>query len=103
MFLFIDMEGSTGFAERLGALAFHRLYDGFIVDLAGPIAAARGEIHRYVGDELIATWIGRRDHGHPPYNGLFCCDRIIDAPGAVYQREFGAPVRFRAACIAVRW
>src|SRR5277367_2508479 len=25
VFLFIDMEGSTGFAERLGALAFHRL------------------------------------------------------------------------------
>jgi len=57
VFLFIDMVGSTGFAEWLGPLAFHRLVDRFVVDLSGPIAAARGEIHRYIGDELIATWM----------------------------------------------
>ena len=56
VFLFIDMEGSTRFAERLGALAFHRLVNRFVVDLTDPIVAARGEIHSYVGDELIATW-----------------------------------------------
>ena len=56
VFLFIDMEGSTGFAERLGPLAFHRLLNRFVVDLTDPIVAARGEIHSYVGDELIATW-----------------------------------------------
>ena len=56
VFLFIDMEGSTGLAERLGPLAFHRLLNRFVVDLTEPIVAARGEIHSYVGDELIATW-----------------------------------------------
>ena len=56
VFLFIDMEGSTGLAERLGPLAFHRLVNRFVLDLTQPIVAARGEIHRYIGDELIATW-----------------------------------------------
>ena len=56
VFLLIDMEGSTGLAERLGPLAFHRLVNSFMIDLTQPIVAARGEIHRYVGDELIATW-----------------------------------------------
>ncbi len=56
VFLLIDMEGSTGLAERLGPLAFHRLVRRFIDDLTQPIVAARGEIHRYIGDELIATW-----------------------------------------------
>src|ERR1700727_1476883 len=56
VFLLIDMEGSTGSAERLGPLAFHRLVNRFIDDLTQPIVAARGEIHRYIGDELIATW-----------------------------------------------
>ena len=56
VFLFLDMEGSTGLAERLGPLAFHRLLNRFVLDLTQPIVAARGEIHRYVGDELIATW-----------------------------------------------
>ena len=61
VFLLIDMEGSTGFAERLGPLAFHRLVYRFIDDLTQPIVAARGEIHRYVGDELIATWSSTRE------------------------------------------
>ena len=56
VFLFLDMEGSTGLAERLGPLAFHRLLNRFVLDLTEPIVAARGEIHSYVGDEVIATW-----------------------------------------------
>ncbi len=97
VFLFIDMEGSTGFAERLGALAFHRLLHRFVVDLTGPIVAARGEIHRYVGDELIATWKLKKGIADA------CCIRACFAAmdqltrlAPVYQREFGAPVTFRA-------
>jgi methylphosphotriester-DNA--protein-cysteine methyltransferase len=56
IFLFIDIEGSTALAERLGELAFHWLVNRFVVDITDPIVAAYGEIHRYVGDELIATW-----------------------------------------------
>ena len=51
IFLFIDMEGSTGLAERLGPLAFHRLLNRFVTDLTEPIVAAGGEIYSYVGDE----------------------------------------------------
>ncbi len=56
VFLFLDMEGSTGLAERLGPLAFHRLVNRFVNDLTEPIVVARGEIYSYVGDEVIATW-----------------------------------------------
>lgn len=35
VFLFIDIEGSTNLAERLGDLAFHRLVDRFVIDLSG--------------------------------------------------------------------
>ena len=70
VFLFLDMEGSTGSAERLGPLAFHRLLNRFVLDLTEPIVAAHGEIHSYVGDELIATWKlegeGRRRAASPP-------------------------------------
>jgi adenylate cyclase len=98
VFLFIDMEGSTGFAERLGALAFHRLLNRFVIDLTGPIAAARGEIHRYVGDELIATW--KLAEGIADARCIRACFAAMDlltklAPA--YQREFGAAITFRAA------
>jgi adenylate cyclase len=97
VFLLIDMEGSTGFAERLGELAFHRLINRFVVDLTEPIVAARGEIHRYVGDELIVTW--KLNEGIADARCIGACFAAMDrlarrAPA--YEREFGAAVAFRA-------
>ena len=97
VFLLIDMEGSTGLAERLGPLAFHRLVNRFIDDLTQPIVAARGEIHRYVGDELIATW--KLEEGIADGRCITACFGAIDqlarrAPD--YRREFGAAVAVRA-------
>jgi|ERR1700722_5214793 adenylate cyclase len=97
VFLLIDMEGSTGFAERLGPLAFHRLVNRFIDDLTQPIVAARGEIHRYIGDELIATW--KLEKGIADGRCIAACFGAIEqlarhAPD--YRREFGAAVTVRA-------
>ena len=97
VFLFIDMEGSTGLAERLGPLAFHRLVNRFVDDLTQPIVAARGEIHRYVGDELIATW--KLEEGIADGRCVAACFAAIDqlarrAPD--YRREFGAAVTVSA-------
>jgi adenylate cyclase len=97
IFLFIDLEGSTGFAERLGPLAFHRLLNRFVTDLTGPIVAARGQIHRYIGDELIATW--KLADGITDARCVVACFAAMDrlatlAP--VYRREFGAAANFRA-------
>ena len=36
VFLFIDIEGSTALAERLGELAFHRLVSRFVADITAP-------------------------------------------------------------------
>jgi adenylate cyclase len=97
VFLFLDMEGSTGSAERLGPLAFHRLLNRFVLDLTEPIVAAHGEIHSYVGDELIATW--KLEEGRAPARCIAACFAAIDrlaerAPD--YAQEFGAAVNVRA-------
>jgi adenylate cyclase len=97
VFLFIDMVGSTGLAERLGPLAFHRLVNRFVNDLTQPIVAARGEIHRYIGDEVIATW--KLQDGIASARCIAACfdaiDRLADrAPD--YRREFGEAVAVRA-------
>jgi adenylate cyclase len=97
VFLFLDMEGSTGLAERLGPLAFHRLLNRFVLDLTQPIVAARGEIHRYIGDELIATW--KLKEGTTDGRCVAACFAAIDqlarhAPD--YRREFGVAVAVRA-------
>ena len=97
VFLFLDMEGSTGLAERLGPLAFHRLVKSFVNDLTQPIVAARGEIHRYIGDEVIATW--KLEEGVAGGRCVAACFGAIDrlarrAPD--YRREFGAAATVRA-------
>ena len=55
-FLFVDVVGSTALAERLGALGAHRFLSGVFAAVAEPIAACRGEIYQYVGDEVVVTW-----------------------------------------------
>ncbi len=96
-FLFLDMEGSTGFAERLGPLDFHRLLNRFVDDLTEPIVAARGEIYTYIGDEVIATW--KLDQGKASARCVEACfaaiDRLADR-AADYRRDFGAAINVRA-------
>jgi adenylate cyclase len=55
VFLIMDMKHSTAAAERLGEVGFHQLLNRLMADLSGPIALCDGQIHKYVGDELIAT------------------------------------------------
>jgi len=95
IFLFIDMVGSTGIAERIGERAFLRLLNRFVADLTAPIVANRGEIHRYVGDELIATW--KLADGLADARCVRACFAAVarlewEAPA--YQRQIG--VTFRA-------
>jgi adenylate cyclase len=97
VFLFIDIEGSTALAERLGEIAFHRLVNRFVVDVTAPIAAARGEIYRYVGDELIATW--RLPEGIADgrcVRACFAAFARLKALEPLYRRDFGVPVACRA-------
>ena len=96
IFLFIDIEGSTALAERLGPLAFHRLVNRFVVDVTAPIVAAYGEIHRYVGDELIATWKLPIGIGEARIvRGCFAALDRLAALRPAYVREFGVAVNCR--------
>ena len=54
--MFLDIAGSTALAERLGELRVHGLITRFFFDIDRPIADHDGEVHSYVGDEVIVTW-----------------------------------------------
>ena len=96
--LFIDMRSSTMIAERLGEARFLDFLNRFIFDVSVAIAAAGGEIHKYVGDEVIATWAlapGANDPGC--VRACFAALERLAARGADYEREFGLRADFRAA------
>jgi adenylate cyclase len=95
--LFMDMRASTAIAERVGELRILDLLNRFIADVSLAVAEAGGEIHKYVGDEVIATW-----QLAPGANQVDCVracfgafDRI-DAQRSAYERDFGLVPDFRA-------
>src|SRR5271166_4623637 len=54
--MFLDLAGSTMLAEQMGELRVHDLITRFFFDIDRPIADHDGEVHAYVGDEVIITW-----------------------------------------------
>lgn len=56
IFMFLDMKGSTGIAERIGHIKFFELLHDFFQDITDPILFTRGSIYQYIGDEVIIVW-----------------------------------------------
>ena len=95
--LFIDMRASTAIAERLGEERFLDFLNQFITDLSLAIAEAGGEIHKYVGDEIIATWtLAAGLNEAACVRACFAAlDRLAER-GPAYERDFGCRADFRA-------
>jgi class 3 adenylate cyclase len=99
--LFLDLAGSTRLAEQMGELRVQDLLTRFFYDIDEAITAHGGEVHGYVGDEVIVTWwVTRRvGPGKPQRRYLDCFfaiqDRIAERADQ-YRREFGLVPDFRA-------
>ncbi|MGC2201498.1 MAG: adenylate/guanylate cyclase domain-containing protein [Stellaceae bacterium] len=79
--LFLDINNSTGIAERLGAVQTKSLVGKFLFDVSKPITDYSGEIYLYKGDGLIALWNWQEAVKE---NRIL---RAIDAVFATVQRE----------------
>lgn len=95
--MFLDLAGSTSLAESMGELRVQGLLTRFFFDIDGAIVARGGEVHAYVGDEVIVTW---------PLDDRMSEGRCIDCFYAIadsiaekadsYRQEFGMVPSFRA-------
>jgi adenylate cyclase len=97
-FLFVDVVGSTAIAERLGPLEAHRFLAAVFSVLAEPVAASRGEIYQYVGDEIEVTWT--EAEGRPEARPLRCFFEMktaLAARAAEFRSHYGAEAQLRAA------
>lgn len=95
--LFLDVVGSTAMAERLGPERFHLLLNRVMYDIAGPVMQEGGEIHKYVGDEAVITWLATGPGVDPrPGRSVLAIVEALAARASSYTAEFGAPVTVRA-------
>jgi len=95
--LFLDLIGSTSLAEAMGEVRVQELLTRFFFDIDEPIVAHGGEVHAYVGDEVIVTWPA--DTGQPSRRYLDCVFAIEDRLARRadhYRKEFGVVPAFRA-------
>lgn len=97
-FLFVDVTGSTPLAEQIGPEAIHRFLGEVFRLASDPIDDHRGEVHQYVGDEIVITWpVAEGRPGARPLACFFAIEQAIGQAEAYFLREFGAAPRLRAA------
>jgi adenylate cyclase len=96
--LFLDLIGSTGIAERMGNVRFHALLSETFTRLSRVVTDFGGEVYRYVGDALIATWpLSTPQENARPIRCLFACQDALDAAGSDLLRRHGQVSGFRAS------
>ena len=90
VFLLVDLRGSTGIAEQLGNLRYHAFLRRFISDITESVVRFHGEVHRYVGDEVILTWTAKQGlHDAACIKAVFAMSDILAEARTEYESEFG--------------
>ncbi|WP_338828390.1 adenylate/guanylate cyclase domain-containing protein [Bradyrhizobium sp. 27S5] len=95
--LFLDLVGSTSLAEAMGELRVQELLTRFFFDIDDAIVAHGGEVHAYVGDEVIVTWPAGADETSRRYlDCVFAIEDRLARRADHYRKEFGVVPAFRA-------
>lgn len=98
VFLFIDLAGSTSYAERYGDLRMQEYLGKLFATIADPVLRHRGSIDDYVGDAAVITWpFDRATSNAACVHCVFDILEVIDADAHRWEREFGEVPRLRAA------
>lgn len=95
--MFLDLEGSTAIAEKIGPIAFLKLLNDFLYDITTPILDSGGEIYKYLGDGVIVTW--KLKAGLKKSNCLmsfFVMQQQLQAQSERYLRKYQLVPQFRA-------
>jgi class 3 adenylate cyclase len=95
--MFLDLAGSTSLAESMGELGVQNLLTRFFFDIDAAIVAHGGEVHAYVGDEVIVTWpLDDKMLGGRCVDCFFAIADTIAVKADSYRQEFGMVPGFRA-------
>ena len=95
--MFLDLAGSTSLAEAMGELRVQNLLTRFFYDIDEAIVVPGGEVHAYVGDEVIVTWpLDERMSGGRCIDCFFAIADTIAGKADSYRQEFGMVPTFRA-------
>jgi adenylate cyclase len=95
--LFLDLVDSTSIAERIGNVRFHAMLSETFTHLSSVVTDYGGEVYRYVGDAMIATWtLAAPEENTQAIRCIFACqDKLIGVASQFLDRYGNIPA-FRA-------
>lgn len=95
--MFVDLKSSTTIAEKFGDEKYHRMLNDFFHDVTKCILAAKGEIYRYVGDEVVITWPWRKGlRNSNCIRTYFYIQYLINREKEKYLEKYGIIPQFTA-------
>ena len=98
IFLFVDLVGSTSFAEEFGDLRAQQFLSALFASFTRSVRKHKGAIDDYVGDCAIITWpMARGTHGARCVRCAFDILADIEAHAEVWQKNYGRVPRLRVA------
>lgn len=98
IFLFLDLVGSTAYAERHGDLAAQTLLKSVFSVIAEPVRDYRGQVDDYVGDQVIISWpFARGIEDARCIACVFAIRRTIEDARDQWVKQFGFVPELRAA------
>jgi adenylate cyclase len=95
LFLFLDICHSTTIAEQIGDLKFHAYLDDFFRMVGRAARDCGGEVHDYIGDEVIVTW-SLDGNAVTALDFFPMLARRLAARQVEFHRAYGYDVAFRA-------
>lgn len=96
LLMFVDINGSTALAERLGPVETRSLIGKFLFDISRPIVDHGGEIYLFKGDGLIGLWSWNRAvQGNAVLRAVDAIFAAVRREDATYRRRFGVVPEFR--------
>ena len=98
VFLFLDLVGSTAYAERHGDLAAQELLTAVFSAIAEPVRRHRGQVDDYVGDQVIISWpLARGIERARCVACVFAIRRTLEDDRERWLARFGLVPELRAA------
>ncbi|WP_442919142.1 adenylate/guanylate cyclase domain-containing protein [Methylobacterium sp. Leaf118] len=98
VFLFLDLVGSTAYAERHGDLAAQELLKAVFAAIAEPVRRHRGQVDDYIGDQVIISWpLARGIERARCVACVFAIRHILNRDRARWLTRFGLVPELRAA------
>ncbi len=97
IFMFLDMNESTTFAEKLGHIRYFDLLQEYYEMMSDSIIQHEGEVYQYVGDEVVITW--KAKEGTARNNCIACffgIEENLNKHALKFQEKYGVVPHFKA-------